>query len=265
MTTAGSLPSALDAWDAVVERLRGVAPVLFLDYDGTLTPIVARPEEAILAAASRDVVRSVAALCPVTIVSGRDRTVVEELVGLPGLGYVGSHGFDISGPPQAAVRHEVGAEHLESLESAEAMLRDRLAGISGAAVERKRFGIAAHYRRSRDHREEVERAVREVLATQPDLVLASGKAVFELRPATEWDKGRAIRWLLDRWPAHGTPLHIGDDLTDETVFEMLARDGLGVGIVVTDDDRPTAAQFSLRSPGGVLDFLGRLVRVLESM
>ena len=264
MTTSGSLPSALDSWDAVVERLHGTAPVLFLDYDGTLTPIVARPEEATLAATSREVVRSVAALCPVTIVSGRDRTVVEALVGLSGLGYIGSHGFDIVGPTEAPVRHEVGEGHLGALDAAEAALRDRLAGVPGAAVERKRFGVAAHYRRAPDHRAEVETAVREVLAGAPELALALGKAVFELRPAIEWDKGRAIRWLLDRWPTtHGIPLHLGDDLTDEAAFAALAHDGLGIGIVVADEDRPTAAQFSLGSPAEVHEFLERLGRILE--
>ena len=93
MTTVAALPSALASWDDIVQRLHGDAPALFLDYDGTLTPIVEHPEDAVLTAAIREAVRAVAAVCPVSIVSGRDRTVVEALVGLSGLGYIGSHGF----------------------------------------------------------------------------------------------------------------------------------------------------------------------------
>ena len=62
--------------------------MLFLDSDGTLTPIVPRPEDARLSDAARSAIRAVAAACPVTIVSGRDRTAVEALVGVDGLGYI---------------------------------------------------------------------------------------------------------------------------------------------------------------------------------
>ena len=104
--------------------------------------------------------------------------------------------------------------------------------------------------------------MRAVEAEQSGLRLAVGKAVFELRPDVDWNKGRAIRWVLDHWPAaRGLPIHIGDDLTDETAFDALAGDGLGV--VVAKDDRPTAAQFVLRDPDEVRVFLERLARALR--
>ena len=263
MTTVAALPSALASWDDIVQRLHGDAPALFLDYDGTLTPIVEHPEDAVLTAAIREAVRAVAAVCPVSIVSGRDRTVVEALVGLSGLGYIGSHGFDICGPPESPLRHEVGVEYLDALNAAESTLHERLARIAGVTVERKRFGIAAHYRQALSRRAEVETVVRAVHAMHPALHVALGKAVFELRPAIDWDKGRAIRWLLDRWSvAPRLPLYIGDDLTDETAFEALSADG--IGIVVADDNRSTAAQFTLRDPRDVQAFLDRLVATVRS-
>ena len=255
--TASTLPSALASWDDLTGRLQGGPPTLFLDYDGTLTPIVRRPEDAILSDAARSAVRAAAMVCPVTIVSGRDRTAVEALVAIDGLGYIGSHGFDISGPAGSGLRHEVGAEHLSALDRAERLLRIRLAAVAGTSVERKRFGVAAHYRRALERRPEIEAAVQSVAAEELGLRLEAGKAVLELRPDVDWNKGRAIRWMLDHGPgSRGLPIHIGDDLTDETAFEALADDGLG--IVVTEDDRPTAAQYVLRNPEEVRVFLERL-------
>ncbi|HEY9421471.1 MAG TPA: trehalose-phosphatase, partial [Thermoanaerobaculia bacterium] len=92
-------PSALERWDEIETHLRGRRPALFLDYDGTLSPIAPRPEMATLPEPTREVLRRLAGEVPVVIVSGRGREDVAALVGLDGLAYAGSHGFDIAGPP----------------------------------------------------------------------------------------------------------------------------------------------------------------------
>lgn len=237
---------------------------LFLDYDGTLTPIVNRPEDAKLSDSMRRALRALLGRCPVAIVTGRDRKVVEPLVGLDGPAYLGSHGFDIVGPPGSGIRREVGTDHLPSLDAAEIDLRERLASIDGASVERKRFSIAAHYRLvSVDDRPRVEQAVMAVSATDPRLRQTAGKAVFELRPAIDWDKGRAVLWLLEALGLkRSVPIHVGDDVTDEAAFEAIA--GFGMGIVVTEEDRPTSAQFTLRNPDEVKIFLGSLLAYLST-
>jgi len=255
-----ALPSALEREDAIRARLAGRSPACFLDYDGTLTPIVSRPEDALLSAEMREVVRALARRYPVAIVSGRDREVVEKLVGLGGLAYVGSHGFDIAGPAGSGIRHEVGADALPALGRAEAALRARLAGIDGAQVETKRFSVAVHFRRVAESRwAAVEREVDAVLASEPGLRKGGGKMVFEVRPDLDWDKGRAELWLLEALGLQASvPIHIGDDLTDEAAFEALA--GRGIGIVVGAESRPSAASFALRDPEEVRSFLGRLAR-----
>ena len=131
------LPSALVQQDVITSRLQNRSVALFLDYDGTLTPIVQRPEDAILSAEMRKIVRRVATCCPVAIVSGRDRRTVEQLVDLKALAYVGSHGFDIVGAPGSGIRREVASEHLPTLDVAEAALRARLADVEGALVARE--------------------------------------------------------------------------------------------------------------------------------
>ena len=257
------LPSALDQQDVIASRLQNRSVALFLDYDGTLTPIVQRPEDAILSAEMRDIVRRVATCCPVAIVSGRDRRTVEQLVDVKALAYVGSHGFDIVGAPGSGIRREVASEYLPTLDAAEAALRARLADVEGALVERKKFTVAIHFRLvAAALRSRVEDAVDAVHAEQPTLRKEGGKAVFELRPDLHWDKGTAVLWLLEKMGLdHALPIHIGDDLTDETVFGVLG-DG-GIGIVVADERRLTAAQFTLRDTGDVARFLSGLTRMLS--
>ena len=258
-STVAELPSALDAQDKIFDQLSGRPVAVFLDYDGTLTPIVQRPEDALLSDGMRDIVRRLALTCPVTIVSGRDRRVVQGFVGLDTVGYVGSHGFDIRGRAGSSIEREVGDEYLPVLDAAEAMLREKLAGIDGALVERKRFTIATHVRLVSDaERPAVEAAVEATGRAFPTLKKEGGKAVFELRPSIEWHKGAAVLWLLDALGRPAVvPIHLGDDLTDETVFEAI-RDH-GIGIIVADKDRPTWARFALRDTDAVAAFLTRLV------
>ena len=251
------LPSALDEIDVVAERIDARPTMVFLDYDGTLTPIVRRPEDAVMSDEMRDVLRRLAARIPVAIVSGRDRTTVEELVGVPELIYVGSHGFDVAGPPGSGLRLEVGSEYLPDLDAAETALRGRLAEIRGALIERKRLTLAAHYRLVAGvHRAKVADAVEAVRAAYPRLRRDRGKAVFELRPDIEWDKGHAVRWVLEHVAPDAVALYIGDDLTDETAFAALR--GRGIGIAVGVRGRETLADMALRDPDEVGSFLHRL-------
>lgn len=258
-----SVSSALDGFDAFAVSLAGRKPAVFLDYDGTLTPIMPRPDLAVLDAALRSVIQRLAELCPVAVVSGRDLEDVARLVALPDLVYAGSHGFDIRGPD---LRVMIGAEHAPALDRAEAALRHDLAGIDGALVERKRFAIAIHTRLvAAAHKPAVADAVRRRAAAEDGLRVTGGKEIHELRPNVPWDKGRAVLSLLDRLGLAGgavLPVYIGDDETDEDAFRALA--GRGTGIRVMDDPAPTSAGWRLRDPGEVAVFLDRLAHGLDA-
>ena len=260
-----ALPSALDPAQADRwRRLTDERGFVFLDYDGTLTPIVARPELATLSDEMRETVRRLAARLPVAVVSGRDVEVVADLVGIDGLAYVGSHGLDITGFRAGEPRRELAREYVPQLDVAERELRRATAGIAGVLVERKRFSVATHIRLAAPAaRGAVESIVEQVGRAHPSLRRERGKMVFELRPDIDWDKGRAVRWLLDamgREPA--SALFIGDDLTDETAFRALA--GRGLGIVVSETDRPTAADLRLANPAEVRELLVRLADAADS-
>ncbi|MPZ89879.1 MAG: trehalose-phosphatase, partial [Nitriliruptorales bacterium] len=261
---AAALPSALHQ-RAIEERLSGRTPAVFLDYDGTLSAIVSDPGKAIIEAEMREAVRRLAQRCTVAIVSGRDLPDVRRFVGLDGLVYAGSHGFDIQGPQRLEVDH--GAEaYLEPLREAERELERRLAGVKGAGVERKRYAVAMHFRNVPD--DEVDRfaqIVDEVARAYPRLRKTGGKKVFELRPDLDWDKGRAVLWLLrtlglDRDGI--VPIYVGDDVTDEDAFVALAEGDVGVGIVVGDVER-TAAQYRLGDVDEVRAFLEDLTGLLD--
>lgn len=262
---APRLPSALDCFDDIAARIAGKRPAVFLDYDGTMTPIVARPDLAVLGEEMRTTVAELAGLCTVAVVSGRDRADVAGLVGLDGLVYAGSHGFDIAGPGGFRREYEAAAKYLPALDEAEQRLRQTVSDIDGVIVERKRYAIAVHYRLvAAGDAGEVEKGFDAVADTSPELRKTLGKKVFELRPRLDWNKGTAVLWLisalgLDRPDV--VPFYVGDDDTDEDAFEALC--GRGITILVAERPQPTVAGHALESPESVGEFLRRLVGVLR--
>jgi trehalose-phosphatase len=259
------LPGALEHLEDIRRRLERKKVVVFLDYDGTLTPIVDRPDHALLSSTMRQTLRELANCCPVAIISGRDRADVQALVQIDTIAYAGSHGFDIAAPQNRQIHCESGLAFLPALEQAEDELRQKLAAVAGVLVERKKFSIAVHFRNAAQADEAaVAVIVDEVLAHHPDLRKGHGKKVFELQPRIDWHKGKAVLWLLQALQLDGAgvlPLYIGDDLTDEDAFKALAQ--RGIGIMVEDSTRPTAAHYVLKSSVEVQAFLQHLTSWLK--
>ena len=262
-----ALPSALQRVDEIYSRLAGRKLAVFLDYDGTLTPIVRRPEDADLSRDMRQVIRKLADNCPVAIVSGRDMADVRERVAIDKLYYAGSHGFDIVGPDIDRREHPEGSRLLPEIERAEKALQKRLSDIDGCRVERKKYAVAVHYREVAEADvPTVEKAVQAVHAEQSGLRLSGGKKIFELQPDVEWHKGRAVRWLLedalDLACSAVMPVYIGDDVTDEDAFEEIRNDGIGIWVsdVAAND---SAARYQLRDTQEVRQFLRKLADKLQ--
>ncbi len=235
----------------------GPAPAVFLDYDGTLTPIVAVPGAAVLSSDMRERIRRLAELCPVAVISGRDREDVRARVGLDALAYAGSHGYDIVGP-FGRFEHRVGEDSRDALAALARMLERALADVPGAMVEEKQFSLAVHFRRTAPADEpRVRSLVARVLSDDrwSRFAAAEGKKVLDLRPDAGWHKGKAVRWLLDALQAAGrTPVYVGDDTTDELAFAELSGDGVTVKV----GPGPTQARFHLPDVGAVGGFLDAL-------
>jgi len=259
------LPSALDHGDDVRRLLSVRRPAVFLDYDGTLTPIVERPEDALLPPSTRAVIERLARLVPLAILSGRDLSDVRRMVGVEGITYAGSHGFDVLGSDGSA--RQRGREFLPDLDAAARELEPRLAAIPGARVERKTFAIAVHFRQVEAERiAEVDAGVTEIAAAHPRLRRTGGKKVFELRPDIDWDKGTAVRWLLEVLGPEGiehAPIYVGDDETDEDAFRAVREHGVGIVVRGEGDDRQTAARFALRDTEETRAFLELVAGIAE--
>jgi len=272
-------PSALGEFEALAAAASGKQIVMFLDYDGTLSPIVEDPDRAVMTDEMRDAVRAVAEHFPTAIVSGRGRDKVFNFVRLAELYYAGSHGMDIQGPTADSNHHlapnkeeeqtrsvlcQPASDFLPMIEEVHDLLVAKMVSIPGAKVENNKFCLSVHFRCVDEKKwGALAEQVRSVLREYPRLRLTQGRKVLEIRPVIKWDKGRALEFLLgalgfaDR--ADVFPIYIGDDRTDEDAFKVLRNRGQGAGILVTKFPKETLASFSLREPAEVKDFLRKLV------
>lgn len=255
------LPDALTGWDEIAGKLRGTLPALLLDFDGTLAPIRDDPSSVSLPIRTRMTLVSLARRLPVAIISGRDLWDVRRRVRVDTAWYAGSHGFEIAGPGVEPIEQSAATPALADLDEAERHLRSEFAAMPGVLVDRKRFALAVHYRNATpDDAVQVMSTAHRVSGRLPTLRIAHGRRVVELLPDVDWDKGRALRWLLTTAGLpETTPVFAGDDYTDEDALREVQ--GSGIGIVVLNaehGDRLTWAHYSVSSPASLRTLLGRI-------
>ena len=258
-------PSALENIEQITRQIQNKHLVVFLDYDGTIVPIVDRPAHAVLSIRMRETLRSLAKKYTVVIVSGRDLADVHTLVMLENIFYAGNHGFDIAGPAERNIRLSLGTDFSSELDDMEQSLREHLKNINGIFVERKKYSIAIHYRLvAQNYIKTIKSIVDKIMAHHPRLRKTFGKKILELQPDIDWNKGKAVCWLLKSIEINRNnilPLYIGDDTGDESAFHELKD--YGVGIRVGEYDH-TEAQFRLKNTAEVKQFLEALIREEKS-
>ncbi|XP_068636769.1 probable trehalose-phosphate phosphatase 6 [Aristolochia californica] len=265
-------PSALSMFEQIMNASKGKQIVMFLDYDGTLSPIVEDPDRAFMSDAMRKAVRDVARYFPTAIVSGRCRDKVYSFVQLAELYYAGSHGMDIKGPAKGpkykkakkSFLFQPASEFLPMIDEVYEALVEKTKSIPGAKVENNKFCVSVHFRCVDEKRwSGLAEQVRSVLKEYPKLRLSQGRKVLEIRPTIKWDKGKALEFLLESLGFANCndvlPVYIGDDRTDEDAFKVLRERGQGFGILVSKNPKDTSASYSLQEPAEVMDFLHRLV------
>jgi trehalose 6-phosphate phosphatase len=254
----------------ILGEIRTARHLLILtDFDGTLAPIVERPELASLPENSRLLLKRLSGIRNVTVgvISGRALPDLKNVVNIEGLIYAGNHGFEIEGPELNFV-NPIADEIRPIFRVVCRILGMALGSSKGVFVEDKGITLSVHYRQAEqttaeEIRQIVESSLRG-LCLSGLLRITSGKKVLELRPAVPWDKGKAIRLLMKRYGKGGRrsglmPIYLGDDLTDEDAFKVIANYGRGVSIHVGEKPLESAADYYLKSTSEVPLFLSELV------
>ena len=233
---------------SAVERL-SEAPeraAIFLDVDGTLAPIVPRPEDARVPDEARaEVARLADRYALVACVSGRTGEDARRLVGVDGVRYVGAHGLELA-PDADRWRNELHS----------------FAATVDWPVEDKGLTVSFHYREAENEDEALE-YLQEVAerAREAGLVPRFGRKVLEIRPPVQADKGTAVSQLLAE-AGLNRALYAGDDTTDVDAFRALDSLEVGVRVAVSSDEAPSelveAADVVVGSPADLLALLARL-------
>lgn len=261
---------ALKAWSSLCEFLKEYKHILlFLDYDGTLTPIVKRPELAVLSRGTRGLIESLrdSERFIVCLVSGRLITDLKARVGVEGIIYVGNHGLEMEGPGMRFVNAKARRSRM-LLKRISKKLDISLRPIAGVILEDKGLSLTLHYRLVKKKDIPTVKALFDEVVkpycSRKEVRVGSGKQVLEVRPFTGRDKGKATLWVLRRFKVrlktdNIVPVYMGDDWTDKSAFKIL--NDKGVTIFVGGANPDTTAQLFLRTPKEVGKFLGRLARI----
>jgi trehalose 6-phosphate phosphatase len=239
---------------AAVLRLK---PLLAFDFDGTLSPIVARPEDARISQAVGQRLRTLASRLPVAIVTGRTEADVRERLGFEPRYVVGNHGAEDSGDPEGTVRRTAALDGLRTALQA----RAGALTAAGVAVEDKAVSIALHYRLSRD-RARAQALIDALLAPlRADLRIFGGKMVVNAMAGDAPDKAHAVCSLVARSGA-AAAFFAGDDRNDEPVF--IAAPAHWLTLRIGRDDAASRARFGLDGPQEMALLLERMLVLLAA-
>lgn len=236
---------------------------LFLDYDGTLTPIRNTPAEALPAPKTLQVLQKLTRLpqTRVIIITGRSLEDIRRLISLDNILFATNHGFHTYQDGIEWVHPEARIASPKFLKLQE-FLEQSLDQFREAFIENKQFTLSIHYRnvpvREKPSIKEVIRTT--IREFDPTLIITQGKEVLEVRPRIEWGKGHAVLDMLQNSKPGALPVYIGDDTTDEQAFQSLQS----IGLTIRVGENPyTEAQYFVCDVKEVLDIL-RLILTVRS-
>jgi trehalose 6-phosphate phosphatase len=253
-----------DDKEGIIEEVRSQdRRAFFLDYDGTLTPIVRDPHKAFLSPKYREVIASLIedGKNLVCIISGRAIEQLKEFIRLKGVVLAGNHGMEIYGPNVSYVNDDALRAKPLVREIAE-ILKLAARDFEGALVEDKGLTVSIHYRmvpvqRHPDVKRSFYRAIEKFLVSNM-VIVTRGKRVLEVRPNVVWHKGSAVNWILGYVSDHFSgespyPIYMGDDETDEDAFRALRDRGLTV--LVSPRKKASEASYFIKSVEETYRFL----------
>ncbi|MBA4389911.1 MAG: trehalose-phosphatase [Syntrophus sp. (in: bacteria)] len=222
---------------------------LFLDFDGTLVPIRKDPRECYLSSETRGRLESIlsSGKSVVAFLSGRSLSDLRKRVSVRGAYYAGNHGLEISGPG-IRFAHKDARLAKPVIDAIRRDLTGELGAFHGILIENKRFSFALHYRGAAASvvppiRKSFYRRIAAELTHARSITVIRGKKVLELVPRVSWNKGAAALHIMQRLDGRYLPICVGDDSTDETLFETFCETGITIRI---GPSRRTAARYHLK-------------------
>ncbi|MDP8258241.1 MAG: trehalose-phosphatase [Candidatus Aadella gelida] len=257
----------LKEWDKTIKKQIEGYIYVFLDFDGTITPIKKYPKGVILSSIMKKVVEDLSMTkdISVSIISGRELSEIKKMVGIKNIGYVGNHGLESE---DEGLKHTI----KEALKTEPLMrkinkeLRTSLRSFKGIIVENKGLSLSVHYRTVKE--KDVKKAKKVFSETvrmyknKRRIKVGEGKKVWEIRPPMDKNKGTAVLDLLRKKEKAIkktiTPIYIGDDKTDEDAFRVFKKRGYTVK-VCKENTKNTYARFYLRNTAEVKKVLENIV------
>jgi trehalose 6-phosphate phosphatase len=242
--------------EAALAAVLRLQPLMAFDFDGTLVPIVARPDDARISAAVAMRLKALARKLPVAIVTGRAVADVRERLGFEPQFIVGNHGAEADSVSAGSdPRKKVLTGPLDGLRHT-LQTRGEVLDAAGISVEDKGLSIALHYRLSRD-REQAQRLIADLLTPEPAGVrLFAGKMVVNAVAADAPDKAQAVHALVTRLGA-AAAFFAGDDVNDEPVF--VAAPDHWLTLRIGREDPASQARFCLEGPQEMAMLLERVL------
>ena len=249
-------------WDKVsFEILKSPRVFLFFDYDGTLTPIVSKPHQAIFPYTVKTLIKRLQKnpKFTIAIISGRSLKDVKRMVGIKNLIYAGNHGLEIERCSSRILR-PMGTSTRPLIKKIGLALQENLKHIKGVRVEDKIYTLSVHFRLVEPGKRILVKNIFKKLMKPYVLLkrikLYSGKMVLEVRPGVEWNKGDAVLYLLSK-KKKALPLCIGDDLTDMDAFRVIKHKG--ISIFVGSPKISSKADYFLKNTKDVEKFIEKLL------
>jgi len=261
----------LPCWDVVAVRIREAEHILLLiDYDGTLTPIVQRPELAHLSPEVKECLQRLSSSPRLTlgIISGRTLGDLQKMVDISGIIYVGNHGLEIEGTGVSFV-NPAARQAAPLLHSLWQDISKAITNIKGARIDDKGLTLSLHYRLVDEAQlDELSYIFNEIVKAplaSGQIKITPSKKSYDIRPAVVWDKGKAIEFIAQKVTGEVKPLmlFLGDDITDYDGFRIVDKNG-GISIFVGAPSSKAPAQYFLHSPRDVYQFLEILGETLSS-
>lgn len=240
--------------ELALSRLAQAQALLAFDFDGTLAPIVTRPDQARMPTGVFQRVAKLARIAPVAVISGRRLDDLRPRVPREVEMCIGNHGSE-----RADVTVDLGPMR-ETCRAWLAQLQARLdddVDAGGIFIEDKGITVSVHFRLTRDRKQAERTIVEWIGGLAPEPRVIGGKFVFNLLPAQARTKFEALVDIA-REESASAVLFVGDDLTDEIVFAQAPPDWVTVRV---ERDRDSSARFFIHDQADIVILLDRLIEM----